>query len=220
VPRANAIFVGKFQLLNAGEEAAHFVNFACKGERGKEFRKAHLNRPDLFYVQVIEECLGYLGSKLIDPSRNQLQQSLFYSDGEALGRRVSTNPLRITRSQSQFIRLFLKKHSELEIHYRRFREIPVVISEGLRSEGRVYTMLVHELGYRLGEKLYRLYLHGRVSRKELRRLFFKKFEESGQALEIYLRLARKYERWQGRGKGDGSGEKGEGRQGKERLKEL
>lgn len=206
VSGANAIFVGKFELLHAGEEAAHFVNFACKEERGKEFRKIPRSRPDLFYVQVMEECLGYFGSKLIDPSRDHLRDSLFRSDVEAPRRGVSTNRLRLSYSQSQIIRNFLKTHSEVEIHYRRFRDIPAVISQGFESEGKVYALLVHELGYTLGEKIYRLYLHGRMSRKDFRRLFFMKFDEAGQALDTYLRLARKYERWQG---GEGRREKGE-----------
>ncbi|HEY3129306.1 MAG TPA: hypothetical protein VGL91_07595 [Acidobacteriota bacterium] len=118
----------------------------------------------------------------------------------------------------------------MEIHYRRFREIPAVISEGLRSEGRVYTLLVHELGYRLGERLYRLYLHGRISRKEVRRLFFMKFEESGQAFEIYLRLARKYERWRegsrrrkaegGRRKAESGRQKSKGRRQKAEARRI
>ncbi len=62
-----------------------------------------------------------------------------------------------------------------------------------------------EVYSREGEKIYRLYLHGRMPRKDFRRLFFMKFEEAGQALDVYLRLARKYERWQGSAKGEREG---------------
>src|SRR5438552_13667468 len=39
VPRVNAIFIGKFDLTHAAEEAAHFVNFALKRQRNDAYRR-------------------------------------------------------------------------------------------------------------------------------------------------------------------------------------
>lgn len=69
VAAANAVLVGEFQLEAGAEEAARFVNYACKGERLERFRQIRRSAADLFYVQVMEACLGYFGSKLLVPSR-------------------------------------------------------------------------------------------------------------------------------------------------------
>ncbi|HEV8201855.1 MAG TPA: ChaN family lipoprotein, partial [Candidatus Polarisedimenticolia bacterium] len=66
VPRLNAIFLGEFSLVHAGEEAAHFVNQLLKGEIYEAVPRA-LPQHDLFYSAVLEEALGFFGSKIVDP---------------------------------------------------------------------------------------------------------------------------------------------------------
>src|SRR5688572_24304464 len=75
VPRINAIFIGKLNIAHGAEEAAHFVNFALKRQRYRKYRARPLATVDAFYLSTLEEALGYFGSKLVDSSRNQLQDS-------------------------------------------------------------------------------------------------------------------------------------------------
>ena len=190
VPRANAIFLGAFDPVHAAEEAAHFVNFACKGERHGAFRRMERCRADLFYVQVMEECLGYFGSKLIDPSRDNLRNSIFQNpEPRNLQRQYG-----LRRAQYRQIKKFIESHAELELRYPKMREIPTVVLKAINTSGHVYSMLVHELGYSLGERLYQLYVKGKVSRAQIGRMFFRRFEEPFGALDTYIMLARKYAR--------------------------
>jgi hypothetical protein len=76
----------------------------------------------------------------------------------------------------------------MEYEYERMAKVPAVISEGVSSRGRVFTLLTHELGYLLGEQLYRGYLGGLISRGEISRLFSIRFEEEGPPFEAYLDL--------------------------------
>ncbi|HEY2932368.1 MAG TPA: ChaN family lipoprotein [Acidobacteriota bacterium] len=194
VARANAIFLGAFDPVHAAEEAAHFVNFACKGERHGYFRRTVRSRSDLFYVQVMEECLGYFGSKLIDPTRDHLQHSIFRNPEP----RNLRQQFGLHRAQYRLIRQFLESHTELELRYRKMREIPPVILKGINASGHVYSMLVHELGYSLGERLYQLYLKGKTSRAQIGKMFFLRFEQPFSALDVYVTLAGKYARLESR----------------------
>ncbi|HZE89081.1 MAG TPA: ChaN family lipoprotein, partial [Verrucomicrobiae bacterium] len=77
IPRINAIYLGAFNLVHAGEEAAHFVNHALRGDAGTAGAPP-ASRADAFYSAVMEEALGFFGSKVIDPSRNHFFETEFY----------------------------------------------------------------------------------------------------------------------------------------------
>ena len=149
VPNVNAIFIGKFDLIHAAEEAAHFVNFVLKRQRYEDYRREQLTQRDEFYLTTLEEALGYFGAKLIDPSRDHLQESpiLNWERVEAPMRRL----LGVSGAEVRRMRRFIQKHKRLEQNYTRMRKIPKIVEQGLESQGRVFTLLTHDLGYLLGE---------------------------------------------------------------------
>jgi hypothetical protein len=187
VPRVNAIYVGKFDLVHGAEEAAHFVNFALKRQRYQHYRPSSLSTMDEFYLTVLEEALGYLGSKIIDPRRNQVLESpiLHCQHSGALGPRTHG----VTRKQLRWMRRFVLIHKEMEVRYGSMKTLPEIIPRGLQSRGRNFALLTHELGYLLGEQLYRGYVDGLLSRAELADLYCTRFEEEGGPLRAYLDLA-------------------------------
>lgn len=187
VPRVNAIFVGKFSLVHGAEEAAHFVNFALKRQRYQNYRPEPLEPADEFYLSVLEEALGYFGSKLIDPRRNHLVESPVLGSGGL--DRATRRLLGVTSRQLAWMRRFVVAHKKMELDYGRMRKVPGVITDGVSSRGRTFTILTHELGYLLGEQLYRGYLDGALSRREISRLFRVRFEDEGRPLAAYLDLA-------------------------------
>jgi hypothetical protein len=186
VPRMNAVFIGQFSMVHAGEEAAHFVNLALKNEIYEQAPR-EMPQHDLFYTGVIEEALGFFGSKLIDPTRNHFFETEFYQyyrkDRETIERET---PYRYEDFNA--IINFILLHKKFEAAYHDYDEVPAEILDGIRAESGRANILIHELGYFLGQQLYDAYHAGSLDRKEITRLFRQSFRESGSALRTYLDL--------------------------------
>jgi hypothetical protein len=86
---------------------------------------------------------------------------------------------------------FILLHKRFETHYAEYDEVPREILAGIRSERKRSNILVHELGYFLGQQIYDGYHAGAITRQEITDLFHKKFVESGSALATYLDLTGK-----------------------------
>lgn len=186
VPRINAIFIGEFNLVHGGEEAAHFVNMALKGElydRGGRVYPA----ADMFYVTVMEEALGFFGSKLIDPSRNHFFETELY-------RYHKKSPAIIERETRygyrEFCEIidFILLHKRFERSYHDYEEVPTKLLDGIQSEDERFSILTHELGYFLGQQIYDGYHAGTIRRREVVKLFQRSFEPGGEALSVYIDL--------------------------------
>ncbi|HEU5179995.1 MAG TPA: ChaN family lipoprotein [Candidatus Polarisedimenticolia bacterium] len=189
VPRLNAIFLGQFDLAHGGEEAAHFVNLALKRELYEE-APARLPAHDLFYGRVVEEALAFFGSKLIVPGRNHFFETEFYQyyrkDPEVVEAKTPY-------SYEEFREIidFILLHKKFETRYGEYEEVPGELLRGIRSGPKRSNVLVHELGYFLGQQIYDGYHAGAITRKEISDLFRKKMVESGSALRTYLDLVEK-----------------------------
>jgi hypothetical protein len=74
LPKVNAFYIREFQMIHAAEDATRFLHQACQGlpQRlngncdGDGIRK---NPIDDFYARVIENAVGYFGSRVLYPSR-------------------------------------------------------------------------------------------------------------------------------------------------------
>ncbi|HYV19379.1 MAG TPA: ChaN family lipoprotein [Verrucomicrobiae bacterium] len=189
VPRLNAIFLGEFSLVHAGEEAAHFVNQLLKGEIYEAVPRA-LPQHDLFYSAVLEEALGFFGSKIVDPSRNHFFENEFYQyyrkDRETIEKHT---PYKFDEFNE--IIDFVLLHKKFEHSYEHYGEVPQPLLDGIRSDPRRVNVLVHELGYFLGQQLHDAYRMGLVDRADMLALFRASFRRSGSALAAYLDLSRK-----------------------------
>jgi len=189
VPRLNAIFLGQFDLVHGGEEAAHFVNLVLKRELYDQ-APTHLPQHDLFYGRILEEALAFFGSKLIAPSRNHFFETQFYQYYRKDPHVIEANTPNRYQEFKDIID-FILLHKKFETHYGDYEEVPVEILNGIRSEPRRMNVLVHELGYFLGQQIYDGYHAGAMTRREIADLFRKKFVETGSALRTYLDLVEK-----------------------------
>jgi hypothetical protein len=189
VPRINAVIIGQFVMVHAGEEAAHFVNLTLKEETYDSAPRA-LPQHDLFYTGVLEEALGFFGSKLVDPSRNHFFETEFY---QYYRKDAATIEANTPYSYEEFTAIinFILLHKKFEQSYEEYHEVPEELLAGIRAEPRRANILVHELGYFLGQQLHDAYRAGIVDRKEILALFRQSFKESGSALGTYLDLTRK-----------------------------
>jgi hypothetical protein len=187
VPRLNAILIGEFNLVHAGEEAGHFVNMALTRQL-YEGAPRRARQHDLFYASVIEEALAFFASKIIHPARNHFEESVFFrlygKDPETIERASGQR-----HSDFQEIVRFILLHKRLEQRYRDYERVPEEILRGVGADSRRVRILTHELGYYLGQQLYDGYQAGVIARGEIAELFRTRFEESGSALSAYLNLA-------------------------------
>ncbi len=186
IPRVNAIVIGQFNLVHAGEEAAHFVNQILKGEiYGGSPRR--LPQHDLFYGGVLEEALAFFGSKLIDPGRNHFFETEFYQYYRK-DREIIEKNTPYSFEEFNAIINFILLHKRFEREYQDHDDVPKEILDGIGSEPKRANVLIHELGYFLGQQMYDAYLGGLLSRKEILNLFRTSFAENDSALHAYLDL--------------------------------
>jgi hypothetical protein len=189
VPRLNAIFLGEFSLVHAGEEAAHFINQLLKGEIYEAVPRA-LPQHDLFYSAVLEEALGFFGSKIVDPSRNHFFENEFYQYYRKDRETIEKNTPYKFEEFNEIIS-FVLLHKKFEHSYEAYGEVPQPILEGIRADAKRVNVLVHELGYFLGQQLHDAYRMGLVDRADMLALFRASFRRTGSALGAYLDLSRK-----------------------------
>jgi len=187
IPRINSIFIGRFSLVHGGEEAAHFVNIALRGDVFSDGTKT-ASRVDLFYSSVIEEALGFFGSKLIDPSRNHFFETKLYQYHRKDRDFIEANT-EYTYEQFRTIIEFVLRHKKFERTYANHSEIPDWLHAGLGTRNaRTFSVMAHELGYYLGQQLYDGYHRGKIDRRTIANLFRARFDEAGEALSTYLDL--------------------------------
>jgi len=73
VPERNVIVASEFRMPWAAEQAARFVYHACRGPQPRV-----QGREDEFYVGVLDRALGFLGSKILCPSRTLFPESVVF----------------------------------------------------------------------------------------------------------------------------------------------
>jgi hypothetical protein len=187
VPRINSIFIGEFSLVHGGEEAAHFVNLALRGDVFRQESRLR-RRADLFYASVMEEALGFFGSKLIDPSRNHFFETKLYEYHRKDPAFIEANT-EYSYEKFRSIIDFILLHKRFERNYHTLDEVPPRLLEGIRTrDPRLFSVLTHELGYYLGHQMYEGFHRGIIGRDEIRELFRERFDAQGSALSRYLDL--------------------------------
>lgn len=160
VPRARMAYLASLSLNHAAEEAAHFVRHCCVGEAMDAPRRP----ADAFYARCMEEALGFLGSKLVNPRRT-------CTDLPGWARAFHER-----RGEDRQIAAFVLAHkaAESDAAHKATRLLP------LRRE-RLFHAVSHALGYMLGEAIFRAFETGEVSRDEIRKLFRDPFTDARAA---------------------------------------
>jgi hypothetical protein len=80
LPQVNAFYVREFQMMHAAEDVTRFLHHACQGlphrlngqATGATIAGESVARTgaiDHYYARVIENAVGYLGSRILYPSR-------------------------------------------------------------------------------------------------------------------------------------------------------
>ncbi len=168
IPKANMVYLGKLSINHAAEEASHFLRHLSGGDVEPRYLV------DAFYYRVLNEAIGFLGSKLI----NHKRKCPHARDFEAMLKRSGVDPF--TRRVAEYV----IKHRQLERGRR-----PRGLRDLYSSDADTFNAVTHALGYMLGDRLYYAMIQGIVSKNDVRELYYDHFEEDGMSLTTYLALA-------------------------------
>jgi hypothetical protein len=188
VARARAVLVRDFQLGPGAEEAARFVHHAC---RGAEAQPA--GAEDRFYTGVLEEALGYFGSRAMCPARAAVRESDLYALYSLPRDAVERLGAWSYRDFMQLVDL-LVLHKDYEANLRHYRERPEALSELVQCEGDKLAYATRQLGYLLGNELYDAFISGRIAKRFLRSLFLRHLDKPGAARTAYFATQRRLRR--------------------------
>lgn len=191
LPRMKAIFVREFQMVGGAEEAARFLHHACRPAATSSDTAATCSesqkREELFYAKAVEHALAYFGSRILYPARPAARESDLYALYAQPQEVIEEQTLYSYREYMELID-FLVLHKDFESNTRQYPSVPELIRQGVGFTGAKFAFATQELGYMLGSELYDAYVAGRLSKRYIRSLFFRKL--SGPAARsAYFQIA-------------------------------
>ncbi len=196
IPRENLLLMERFQMTAAAEEAVRFVQGECRGP-------ASFNGPWLgssaehhFYFDVMERALITFGARVLLPGypvvREDDLQALCVQPREAVEGQISFSYRKFIDSIE-----FLLLHKQLESTASMQKGIAALLASGITATGQQREFLVQHLGAMLGAEMHEAYVAGKLSRGDIRSLFFRKTHLPGVAKKTYFELARTIKRGNG-----------------------
>ncbi len=175
------IYLPNSSINQAAEEATHFIHAILRGPL-QHVPKGH----NFFYTNLITEALGFFGSKMINEKRKVPTESSLRSflgkvkQGQGASLPNQGELVKISRLLLQH--LHLEKRSSRELDFRKkFMDI-------YSDRGSLPQIFSTQLGYMLGNRLYYAVKKGAIPLRDIRGLFYARFETSGEAFATYLRL--------------------------------
>lgn len=159
VPGARLAYLASLSLNHAAEEAAHFVRHVCVGpamDAPRTFEEA-------FYARCLEEALGFVGSRLVNPARKCTRLEAWrdlYNSGEPGAKKIAAYVLALSSLGGEgpkAARPLLPLGDETLFH-----------------------AVSHALGYLMGDALWRAYQSGKLHRAELQSLFKDPFKHAAE----------------------------------------
>jgi hypothetical protein len=210
IPKGDVIYLSDFALVNAAEEATHFLHHLCSEYRWDRPRDLATD----FYFRTLTEALGFFGSKVLVPTRECWRErdcELYVERHRALERQrrkrqeegqgdpADTATLEaIPEERVKLLaskRLTLKasnltlRHKKLESWYMEEGEWAGA-GRCLTQTTDIHLMVTHMLGHMLGDKLYTALVSNLIDKARIRELFFAPLDKPGVGLDRYLELIR------------------------------
>ena len=176
------IYLANSNINMAAEEATHFLNAVLRGPLDNS-----INAFDIFYRNVITECLGFFGSKFINEKRKSHTEN---SIRMLLGQIKRGEIKRIDPETTQVARYILQ-HFYLQRKTAAPEEFEKKFSLQYNSRAAVSRTFSTQLGYMLGNKLYYASKRGKFSIKRIRKYFKDTFDEPLKAFNCYLDICQR-----------------------------
>lgn len=176
IAKAHIVYLANLSINHAAEEVAHFIKAVCSG--AEKPRKIE----DAFYANILHEALGFFGSKVINSRRKCFQTDEFCE----LMKYLDEIGIPADRSLEYETAEFVTEFKNLEEHGRFPKDLSF-----LMCKLDLFIAVTHAIGYMLGEKIFYGLLENLVSKKDIRDLFFDRWEKEGSARDVYIRIIRK-----------------------------
>lgn len=191
IPRLNAMFVTRFQMLHAAEDAAEFVHTVCSGALGGAQAEAPAAAAeDGFYRTVLEQALADFGSRVLYPARPAMREQDLYALYAQPREAVEERSICSYRDYMQMLD-FLVLHKDYEQNLRGWIELPSLLREGVRFTGEKFALSSRMLAQILGSEIYDAWIAGRIAKRTLRSLFFRALDAPGAARTVYFTIVRR-----------------------------
>jgi hypothetical protein len=174
IPKARVIYLATLSLSHAAEEAAHMLRHHFSGE-GLDDPKGLV---DAFYSRIMNEAIGFLGSKIVNPNRRSVrvpeltEMASLRAHGDS-----PPDPFEVASAALAL------EHKRMEQGQR----VPK-LARVFHASPELFIAVTHILGYILGDELYAALARGTLPPKEARSLFYEPFEDEGAALLLYFEL--------------------------------
>jgi Haem-binding uptake, Tiki superfamily, ChaN len=184
----NVVYIRRFEIASATEDAARFLHQACRGLPNRINGKTAPNPApeDAFFTSVMEHALAYFGSRVLYPARVPFRDAdlleLYELTREDLEKESSLSYSDVTE-----ILDFLCWHRQ-NGQAQRLRPASPDWTRAFAFTGRKREYLTEQLGSLVGNDLYDAYIDGRLGAGALRRLFVAHLGETGAARELYANL--------------------------------
>lgn len=179
VAKANMVYLGQLSINHAAEEAARFVRYVCAGDEEPR------SLVDAFYSRVLNEAVGFLGSKLVNHKRKCPHEHDF---ARMLRTRVKHHLGEVDPKALQLAH-YVIQHRRMEKGQR---------TRGLRhvyqEDTDMFNAVTQTLGDILGDKLYYALIEGVITKLDVRELFVDNYDEEGAPLAMYLHMVALTER--------------------------
>jgi hypothetical protein len=189
LPQLNAFYIRRFEMMSAAENAARFLHHACRGLPNR--MNGHLPQPlpaeDCLYAGVLENAIGYFGSRILYPVRSTFRDADLFELYELTHEDLEHETSLPYRDAIQAID-FLALHREFDRTARKLESMPAWQRRVFEFKGRKYDFVQEQLGMLSGNSLYDAYLEGRIRPSALRKLFLAHIENPGVARETYFQL--------------------------------
>ncbi len=194
LPRINAVVVREFQMVGGAEEAARFLHAACSGWTQQLTDTAapddeHAQAEQIFYRRTLEEALAGFGCRVLNPGRPPARESDLYAYYAQTPEAVDLSRY----SYLEFMQMidFLVLHKDWEANHRYYFQMPELLREGLGYRDERFVFVTARLGQILGSELYDAYVAGRLSKRWIRSLYFRRLAAPGSARKMYFDIVRR-----------------------------
>jgi len=176
IPQRGYVYLGNLSINHASEEAAHYLKYLCSGREGPR------SSVDAFYANILHEALGFFGSKIINHKRKCFHEREY----SHLLRYFCSGPVPRRRRIEMEIALLILDHKVKER-----KGIPIASKKYFKSRHELFFGVTHGLGYMLGDLLYYALLGEKITKEEIRELFWDPMKGEGEPFQLYKRLLRK-----------------------------
>lgn len=175
LPRARMIYIANVSVHHAAEEASHYLKFLFCGEDHPR------ESQDAFYNAILNEAIGFFGSKLFNHKRKSSRLADFKNEKKY----IENNHLLAKRSLEYEVAKYFILHDQLSKKRKLFKGARI---KNMSSD--LFLGVTHAIGHDLGDRLYYGFMDGAIEKDVVQYLFQDRFDEDGEPCEVYLKLVR------------------------------